>query len=228
MFNPFKREATEKTTVEPITPYMRAKQEWDDRIGQSRVQAHNWRGFAITLLLIVLFLLVGLIISISKHETKIFVAEVSKEGRVVNVAPLTVPYAPSDAQKEYFLAQFIKMIKELPLDPVLAKQKLVNAYYFLTQTSAEKMNTYLRENNPLESLGKKTVTLEITDINPISKNSYEMNWIETSTDINGQSAGVQYFSSVFTIVEQPPRSQKEILINPLGIYIIDFHITAKN
>ena len=31
------------TTPEPETPYQRAGQVWDDRIGSARVQAKNWR-----------------------------------------------------------------------------------------------------------------------------------------------------------------------------------------
>ena len=30
-------------TPEPVTPYQRAAQVWDDRIGSARVQAKNWR-----------------------------------------------------------------------------------------------------------------------------------------------------------------------------------------
>ena len=30
-------------TPEPATPYQRAAQVWDDRIGSARVQAKNWR-----------------------------------------------------------------------------------------------------------------------------------------------------------------------------------------
>ena len=28
---------------EPVTPYQRAAQIWDDRIGSARIQAKNWR-----------------------------------------------------------------------------------------------------------------------------------------------------------------------------------------
>jgi len=30
-------------TPTPVTPYQRAGQAWDDRIGSARVQARNWR-----------------------------------------------------------------------------------------------------------------------------------------------------------------------------------------
>ena len=31
------------TTPEPVTPYQKAAQVWDERIGSARVQARNWR-----------------------------------------------------------------------------------------------------------------------------------------------------------------------------------------
>ena len=31
------------TSPEPVTPYQKAAQVWDDRIGSARVQARNWR-----------------------------------------------------------------------------------------------------------------------------------------------------------------------------------------
>ena len=30
-------------TPEPVTPYQKAGQLWDERIGSARVQAHSWR-----------------------------------------------------------------------------------------------------------------------------------------------------------------------------------------
>ncbi|MET4022103.1 type IV secretory pathway TrbF-like protein [Bradyrhizobium sp. S3.2.12] len=44
----FKRSAVHYgRTPEPVTPYQRAVQVWDDRIGSARVQAKNWRLMAI-------------------------------------------------------------------------------------------------------------------------------------------------------------------------------------
>ena len=34
-------------TPEPVTPYQKAAQVWDERIGSARVQAHNWRLMAL-------------------------------------------------------------------------------------------------------------------------------------------------------------------------------------
>ncbi|MFN3615390.1 MAG: VirB8/TrbF family protein, partial [Rubrimonas sp.] len=34
-------------TPEPVTPYQKAAQAWDERMGSARVQARNWRIMAL-------------------------------------------------------------------------------------------------------------------------------------------------------------------------------------
>ncbi|MFX8692430.1 VirB8/TrbF family protein, partial [Acinetobacter baumannii] len=42
--NPFRRASVRYgRTPEPETPYQKASQVWDERIGAARVQARNWR-----------------------------------------------------------------------------------------------------------------------------------------------------------------------------------------
>ena len=41
------------TTPEPVTPYQKAAQVWDERIGSARVQARNWRLMALGCLTLV-------------------------------------------------------------------------------------------------------------------------------------------------------------------------------
>ena len=48
-------------TPQVETPYMRARQVWDKRIGSARVQAMNWRLMALSCLGLSAFLAVGLV-----------------------------------------------------------------------------------------------------------------------------------------------------------------------
>lgn len=224
---PYNREILEQNTDDPETPYARARQEWDNRIGDARVQAQNWRIVAIFSLFIAAVLLIALLLSLSLHQTKVFVAEVSKEGRVVNVAPLEIAYHPTTAQEEYFIGNFIKLVREIPLDPVVAKKNWLTAYRFLTARGSEKLNIYLRQNNPAESLGKQTTTVAITDINPVSNSTYAVEWTENNVDLNGQSLEQKKFSGIFTIILKAPQTQEQILQNPLGIYITDLNISNR-
>ncbi|HBC72048.1 MAG TPA: hypothetical protein DEA62_02905 [Coxiellaceae bacterium] len=227
MKNPFKKEILSYKGDVAITPYQRAQQEWDLRIGSARAQAKNWRILAILSLLVVILLLLALLISLNNRKDHVYVAEVTKEGRVVNVAPLLVRYQPSDAQKEYFVARFIELVRSIPLDPVLAKKNWVTAYTFLTSRSGEQLNLYFKQSNPTALLGKKTITVQILDINPISPTTLHVNWTETTINSNGQEEAKKSYGGVFTIAIKQPTKQADILRNPLGIYIVDFNITSK-
>ena len=48
-------------TPAPITPYQRAQQAWDDRIGSARVQAKNWRLMALGTLTLAFVMTGGLL-----------------------------------------------------------------------------------------------------------------------------------------------------------------------
>ena len=103
---------------------------------------------------------------------------------------------------------------------------MFEAYQFLSSGAAEKLNHYFRQNNPLDTLGKKTVTVNITAANHVSDKTFELEWVERVVNVNGQSEGQKKFSGVFTIAIDPPTTQSAILHNPLGIIITDFNLNA--
>lgn len=227
MKNPFKKTAGIYKGLEPITPYQRAQQEWDDRIGAARVQTRNWRLVALlSLFMTVVSITLAFTILITRRD-KVFIAEVTSSGQVVNVAPLLVKYQPTIAQKQYFINQFIELIRTLPLDPVVAKHNWLKAYSFLVPRSAALLNEYFRKNNPITLLGKSTITPKIISIHPVSEKTFQVDWTENTVNANGQDEGQKHYNGIFTVYTKQPISEQEILQNPLGIYLVDFHISLR-
>lgn len=225
---PFKDDTkhySNKTAAE--TPYQRAGQLWDQRLGSSYAQAKNWRLVAMILGVIAIILAILLIVAVMNMRPKLFVAEVDTGGKVVNVQPLKVAYSPTDTQKQYFLADFIRLIRGVPLDPVVAKKNWTHAYSFLSQRGVNLFNTYWQSNSPVKLLGKETVTVVIDSVNPISANTFNITWTETTIDMNGKQLSKKNYSGVFTIALLPPKTQAAILENPLGLYITDFNFSEK-
>lgn len=227
MKNPFKREIASYKGGDVLTPYQRAQQEWDLRIGASRVQAKNWRILAILSLSVTILLAIILSITLASRKERIYIAEVTKEGKVTNVSPLLIHYQPNEAQKEYFVAHFIDLVRSVPLDAVLARKNWLAAYNFLDARAAERLNYYVKQANPIALLGKKTVAVQVSDIHPLSPTTININWVETTVNSNGQEEGKKNYSGVFTIVVKQPMKPEEIIRNPLGIWIIDFNITSR-
>ena len=229
MKNSFKKNegSFHSSTGETLTPYQRARQEWDTRIGTARVQAKNWRILALGSVLTSLLLIVILTLVLVSRREHIYIAEVTKEGRVVNVAPLIVKYHPTEAQKKFFIANFIELTRSIPLDPVLAKKNWLSAYDLVTSRGAETLNKYFKEGNPVLALGKKTISINILGMEFISPTTLHVDWEEVSVNANGQEEYKKYYSGVFTIIIKQPSKEREIMRNPLGMYVADFNLSIK-
>src|SRR5690242_1470253 len=104
----FKRSAQRYgKTPEPVTPYQKAEQMWDERIGSARVQAKNWRLMALGCLSLSAGLAASLIWQSTQSRVVPYVVEVDKLGEAQAVAPAIADYKPSDGETAWFLARFI-------------------------------------------------------------------------------------------------------------------------
>ena len=102
----------------PVTPYQRAAQVWDERIGAARVQARNWRYAFFGSLALSIGLAGGLVVVAADSRITPYVVEVDTLGTVQAVGPAVAPYEPADAQIAHHLARFIQNVRSLPLDPI--------------------------------------------------------------------------------------------------------------
>src|SRR3546814_1992385 len=86
-------------TPEPVTPYQRAEQLWDERIGASRVQARNWRLMAFGCFATSVALSGALVWQSMQSRVVPYVVEVDKFGEARAVAPVDATYRPAAAQR---------------------------------------------------------------------------------------------------------------------------------
>src|SRR5882757_2237543 len=84
----FKRPAVHYgKSPDPVTPYQRAAQAWDERIGSARVQARNWRLMAFGCLMLSAGLALGLVWHSAQGSITPWVVEVDRLGQAQRVAP---------------------------------------------------------------------------------------------------------------------------------------------
>lgn len=205
-------------TEAPVTPYQKAAQVWDERIGSARVQARNWRFMAFGCLGLVGGLALQLAVLSTMSRVTPYVVEVERGGTIRAVAPAVESYEPSDAQIAAELARFIEHVREVSIDPVVVKQNWLKAYDYATDRAAQTLNDYARENDPFAKIGQRSVSVEITSVVRASPTSFQLRWREKAFE-NGSVAGEQSFTGVLTIVTKPPRDAATLRANPLGIYI---------
>lgn len=205
-------------TPEPETPYQKAGQAWDERIGSARLQARNWRLMAVGNLALAGGLAIGLVWQHARGAVTPWVVEVDRQGRAQAVAPALGDYRPTDPQIAWHLAHFIENVRALPVDPVIVRQSWLAAYDFVTDKGALALNDHARVQDPFARIGKVQVTVEIASVVRASPDSFRVAWIERRYE-NGSLAVTERWVAILTIVLDLPRDAERLRKNPLGIYV---------
>lgn len=205
-------------TPGPETPYQRAGQLWDERIGSARVQARNWRLVAFSCLGLTGILIASNVWQSMQSRVAPYVVEVDRLGEARSVTPAIQNYKPTDGQVAWHLARFISNVRSVSTDPVLVKSNWLAAYDFATDRAAIFLNEYARANDPFAGIGQRSVSVQVTSVVRASDNSFQVKWTESIYE-RGSLARTERWTAMLTVVMKPPKTADSLRKNPLGLYV---------
>ena len=205
-------------TPEPETPYQKAAQVWDERIGSARVQAKNWRLMAFGCLLLSGGLASGLVWQSLRGTVTPWVVQVDRLGQTQAVAAADSSYQPTDPQIAFHLARFIEDVRGISADAIVLRQNWLRAYDFTTDRGAAALNSYARTNDPFANLGKLQISIEVSSVIRASPTSFRVAWIQRAYE-NGSLSATERWTAILTVVIDTPRDADRLRKNPLGVYV---------
>jgi type IV secretion system protein TrbF len=205
-------------TPEPETPYQKAAQVWDERIGSARVQARNWRLIAFGNLTLVAGLSVALVWQAQHGTVTPWVVQVDKLGQAQAVSSAIADYRPTDPQIAWHLARFIEHVRSIPADPVIVRQDWLAAYDFVTDKGAVALNDYARTNDPFIKVGKIQVAVDISSVIRASNDSFRIAWVERRYE-NGNLTATERWTAILTVILETPHDADRLRKNPLGVFV---------
>jgi type IV secretion system protein TrbF len=205
-------------TPEPETPYQRAGQVWDERIGSARLQARNWRLAFFATLTLSGGLAAGLVWQSARGSVTPWIVQVDKLGQAEAVVPAVAGYQPTDPQIAWHLARFIEEVRGIPADPVVLRQDWLDAYNYVTDKGALSLNDYARANDPFSKIGRAQVSVEVASVIRASDTSFRVVWIERRY-VDNALASTERWSAILTVVVQTPTDADRLKKNPLGVYV---------
>ena len=65
------------------------------------------------------------------------------------------------------------------------------------------------------------MAVEVRSVLATSDRTYEVDWEETTRDLYGAIKSREHWKGSFTIALKPPKDERIIRVNPLGLYIVD-------
>lgn len=224
----FHRPANYTTPEANLSPAEKASRKWDAREGEIIEQNYNLRRITAGLVLTIVILGAALGYKTFSENYLVYVVETDiKTGEVRNVGTINQMenYKPDDQVYAYFIRQFVLNTRSLPLDEVVYKQQLRDAYAFLTKDGASLLDQYLKQEK--RTPGRQTVQVNVTSILPMEGGkSYQVRWNEISYARGGSGSGdgrtTASYTGVFTVEHIKSEDKQQIAANPLGLYISDF------
>jgi type IV secretory pathway TrbF-like protein len=205
-------------TPEPETPFQRAGQVWDERIGSARAQAKNWRLMAFGSLFLSAGLGGGILWQSTQSRVVPYVVEVDHLGEARAISEAEAGYHPTDPQIAWHLARFITDVRAVSLDPVVVRERWLEAYAHTTRRGAQFLSDYARAADPFSQLGEHTVSVQVTSVVRASDRSFQVKWIETAF-ARGAETGRSHWTAILTVIVKPPTSAEALRKNPLGLYV---------
>jgi len=219
---PFTRAADRYGSSAPIeSPYQKAAQEWDRRVGEPVVQAENWRRMAFAGWGACLLAIAGLIYLGGTKSVSTYVVPIDKYARPGRIELAGKAYTPSSAETGYFLADWVTRTRAKSIDPVVIRDNWTSAYHFVSGSAIGELNDYAKAHDPFANAGSEAVSVEIVSVLARSPSTYQVQWRETAYD-QGVAAASTNWTGLFTTKLQPPKNEQELRVNPLGIYITTF------
>ena len=107
-----------KTPV-PVTPYQKAGQVEDRRLGRANARGNRWCLAFCGAMGLAALSTSGLIYQSAQASIVPWVVEVDETGAVKASGPAQVNFKPSDAQIAHQLARFISNVRSVSIDPCL-------------------------------------------------------------------------------------------------------------
>ncbi len=212
------------------TPYMRAKQEWDARMGSTLVQARNWRTATFAALGAVMLSIGGMVYLGKLPKAVPHIIEVDHLGAATYRGPVGqsgADYSPSDAVVKYHLQRFIEDTRSISSDAAVLKKNWLDAYTLVTGKGGNMLTAYVSqpEHEPFHRAADgERVSVEVISAVRVSQDTWQVDWRETSWDKNGNQTGAPVlWRGMFHTVLQTPKSEEAMARNPIGLYVDEFH-----
>lgn len=217
-----------KPDAELDTPYMRAKKEWDDRMGNLVRQAQNWRMACFSVIFAVgLPSVIGMIYLGAQPKEVPHIVQETGDGRFVYMGPVGrewEKFTPSAQNTRAQLEDFLNYTRTASTDALVVRSNWFKAYEYLTPKAGATLSAYAAENDPFKRAADGVRTsIAITNYLPLSPESWQVDWSETDWDKNGNPAQPKKWRAIFKLKQFKPTSQQQMEKNAIGLYIDEFN-----
>jgi type IV secretion system protein VirB5 len=207
------------------SPFLNAKlRHMDVYLAQSQSVA-QWRLSSFISLVLLAMSVAGNIYLSGSVKIQPFVVQVDEHGYAVPIQMAEV----SGVNERVIASQIGQFITNSRIRVTDRDAQIIfakNSYKSIGSNSAalRVLNNYFSSAPPTRD--KYPVKIDIRSIIPLTPRTYQAEWSEATTNANGHDIEVNY-QGVYEVAVSPPANMQNLVSNPLGVYITDYHVQEK-
>jgi len=195
------------------------RKEWNDRYETLSKITWDWKKAFFSSIALSIVLALGLIHVASQSKVQPFAVEVSKGMPIAIKAMTPMNGSQQSTLINYAVTRFISNARTILSDADGEKRLLDKVYAYSANDTIKFMREYYEKNNPFDLASQYTVSINIINSLPISKDTWQITWDEQKRSANGGNlinvtrweANVTYkFGEV---------NQNLMTDNPWGLYV---------
>jgi len=205
-------------------PYLAARREWNERYGDYLAAARNWRYVALASLALAACACVALGWIGVQNRIVPYVVEVNRLGEPVGVTRADAALAVDPRVLKAQLARAVTCLRSVTADVAVQRRMVFELYAMLSNgdPATVAISAELKARSPFERAATEAVSIDLNSILPISGETWQIDWTEARRDRRGQILQVARWRASATVAFQPPKSEQELLKNPIGLFIREF------
>src|ERR1700742_3978679 len=203
------------------TPYVRARQEWDERFGDQIKSKNNWRLTAFISMATTFLCVTGMVATAYRSNTVPYVVALDDVGRAVPVVPAQQVAVKDVRRQTAVAARWLNDLRTVVADAVVQRRLVDEVYAETGQNSAASATVpeFYSKNSPFDLLTKQTVDVSVESVVQQSPRTYEVTWTEVTRDLVGEFMATHRYRAFVSVTTQEVTDAKQALVNPLGLYV---------
>lgn len=214
--------------LETESPFVRAGQMWDRRLGTLRTGFRILVGVAAIQGVVILGMGFALLSAVNEKQVEVHFVEINEAGRPVRLAQTSRGWTPTEVMIQRSISDLVGLMRSKPSDPVVQRKQWATAYRFLAGDAIGTMN----ELGAMRASQDLVAQVEVASVVRQSDQSIQVNWTEEVIDA-GRVVDRQPWTGIFRYTQNTPETREEAFKNPLGIFVTsiswdkDVRLTAR-
>jgi len=121
------------------------------------------------------------------------------------------------------LARFISDARGVVSDGIAQRQMIDRTYAMLSNgtRALSIVNEFYKGDPPFARAATSGVTTEVSSVIPVTDKTWQVEWEETTRSTSGAITNKLRWKANLTLAFNPPTNERQIRVNPIGVFITD-------